>query len=352
MIIVRPSPRCRAVSVAIVLAAMVGVMAFPLAVQADMAAAQAAIKAGNFTAAGDALKPLSDTGDAQAQYQWAALALDGHAVGLPPDRAISLLIQSAAQGNGHAQARLGMAYAQGDHVTQDELAAYHWLSRASTSPDLAADERQNVTTLRDNLLEHIAPRQTAYAPDNPDATTTRGGTSKAIPAAEKASPAPVKSVSAMPLFADAPLPTGSDDAAATGDADGDGKAAKAVTTTSATAKTSTQTAAAATKAEPAASSQAITTANAAGKPQGRAYMVQLASLPSLAAAQQEAARLQKKYAVVLKDVDVGVRAVDLGSKGTMQRVLAGPFANVADAKARCARLGSQKQACRVVAVSN
>jgi cell division septation protein DedD len=339
MIIARPLSRYRFSSIAVILAAMISGTTLPVAAVADMAAAQAAIDAGNFSAAGAALKPLADSGDAQAQYQWAALALDGRAVGLPPERAISLLIQSAAQGNGHAQARLGMAYAQGDHVASDELAAYHWLSRASTSPDLGTDERQAVTAMRQDLLEHIAPRQTAYATDNPDGGAVSGGGNKAIPATEKATPAPVKSVSAIPLFSDAPLPTGSDGAATAGDADDAGT------------NTSTKIATAATTPEQSASSKA-SIATAAVKPQGRTYMVQLASLPNVEGAQKEAARLQKKYATVLRDVEVGVRQVDLGTKGKMQRILAGPFANLADAKARCTQLTSQKQACRVVAVGN
>jgi len=127
------------------------------AAAADMAEAQAAIAAGKYRAAAAALQPMVEAGDAQAEYQLAKLALDGHDVGLTPDQAMSLLIQAAAQGNGRAQAYLGLAYAKGRHVTQNDLAAYQWLSRASISPDLSDSERIMVTTNRAVLLSRLAP---------------------------------------------------------------------------------------------------------------------------------------------------------------------------------------------------
>jgi len=328
--------------------------------RADMAAAQAAISASNFPAAGAALAPLATSGDPDAQYQWAALALDGHPVGLPPDRAMSLLVQAAALGNSHAQARLGMEYAQGNHVAINNFAAYTWLSRASSAPDLNDDERAHVTALRQDLLDKIAPQAKYKAPDPGTSVPTPAKSS--IPAAEKASAAPVTSVASVPLFSDPPLPTaaaddGSDNPDKSGGGDMAGKSNAATDTKQSDAKQNNQNntagngtttkpikAAAATTTD---TPQALSTAAA-----GKAYFVQMASLPNETAATVEADRLAKKYAALLQGVPVSVHRADLGTKGLTQRVLAGPFDSLNTAKDRCLQLAAHNQDCRVVKMVN
>jgi hypothetical protein len=336
-------------------------------VRADMAAAQTAIAHGDYAAAGTALAPLASGGDADAQYQWAALALDGHAVGLAPDRAVSLLVQSAAQGNAHAQARLGMEYARGDHVPLNNLAAYTWLSRASAAPSLSDNERQQVTALRQDLLDKIAP-QTKYTPPAPGATASSGSNQK-IPAAERAAAAPVSSVASVPLFSDPPLPTTADDSAANSapagskaatDATDGGKAggkADAAAKQSLDAQKPQKIASTSTSAGMT-SSAATSSGSAGNAPQslstaaGKAYFVQMASLPNENAATAEAGRLAKKYADILRGVSVGVRRADLGTKGFTQRVLAGPFDSLNTAKERCLQLAAHNQDCRVIKIAN
>jgi hypothetical protein len=322
------------------LLALTGYVAAARPANADMAAAQTAIASGNFVAAGAALQPLAQAGDAQAQYQWASLALDGHPVGLTSGQAISLLIQSAAQGNSHAQARLGMAYAKGDHVTVDDFAAYHWLSRASVAPDLTSEERSNVTALRQSLLERLAPSQTNYvtntSPDaDADAILDKANQQHAIAAADKAQAAPVDPVATAPLpDSTPPAPTAPDKATGT---------AKPVTT--ADTKPSPVK-------EPVKEIATVAAITSDPTPTTRKYMVQLESLPSATIAVTEAQRLQKKYATILQDSPVSVRQVDLGSKGIRQRVVAGPFDSFDTAKARCTQLSAQKQDCRVISVSD
>lgn len=307
-----------------------------------MAAAQAAIAAGNFPAAGAALAPLASAGDAQAQFQWASLALDGRSVGLAPERAISLLVQAAAQGNAHAQARLGMAYAHGDHVAPNNLAAYNWLSRAGAAADLSDEERTRISALRQELLEEIAPTKKYEPGAAPTATGAVRASDPAIPPAERATAAPVKSVSSVPLFSDPPLPTAADDDATAAGADTDG-----ATTGSATAGSAASKPAGGTAPNDAAGKQSSTEKKqpAAG---GKAYFLQLASLPTSAAAAAEATRLAKKYAGILQNVPVNVRAADLGAKGVRQRVVAGPFDDPGSARDRCAQLTAHQQACRVI----
>jgi cell division septation protein DedD len=331
------SPRLIVVAPVVALA-LIGCTVLIAPAKADMATAQTAITAGNFAAAEAALRPLAEAGDAQAQFQWAKLSLEGHASGLPPARAISLLIQSAAQGNAHAQALLGQAYAQGDHVAVDNLAAYHWLSRASASPDLSNEERSSVATLRAGLLEQLAPRQTAYKADASADNLADSDKKTVIPTPEKAKAAPVNSVSSVPFFENTPLPT-SPDAVATDLSNGETKA-------------DTKTQVAASDQIESKSAKANTAQSTAAVPQKRIYMLQLASLPTSTAATQEADRLRKKYAALLRDAEVSIRQVDLGKKGVMQRVLAGPFESRAIANDRCAQISRQKQACRVIAATN
>lgn len=335
-------------------------------VRADMAAAQAAISHSDYTAAGAALAQLAAGGDADAQYQWAALALDGHAVGLAPDRAISLLVQSAAMGNAHAQARLGMEYARGEHVALNNLAAYTWLSRASTAPSLSDDERQKVTALRQDLLDKIAP-QAKYTPPAPGTTaaaTPPASSSQKIPAAEKAAAAPVSSVASVPLFSDPPLPTAADDNggnAATDSKGADDRGGKADTSPQQAAKQSgdqqkpVKVASASTGSTGTSSTGTSSTSTgpqALSTAAGKAYFVQMASLPNETAATAEADRLAKKYAGILQGVTVSVRRADLGAKGFTQRILAGPFDSLNTAKDRCLQLAAHNQDCRVVKVAN
>jgi cell division septation protein DedD len=327
--------------------------------RADMTAAQSAITAGNFPAAGAALQPLADAGDTQAQYQWAALALDGHPVGLAPDHAMSLLIEAAAQGNSHAQARLGMAYANGDHIVADNFAAYHWLSRASAAADLTDAERSNVDAMRQSLLKQLAPAQQS----NADLIAANAAVYAALPPPSDAKP---DSISAAHLTPPKPLPPVTDDATAddattaTPDKTATHKAnakptsassaKKTKVATSSTAKPATATEIATAAALPADPAPAVQTTPADS--QTRHYLVQLASLPTEDAANTEADRLRKKYAAILQGTDISVRQADLGTKGIVQRVVVGPFDNFSDAKTRCNRFSAQKQACRVVVATN
>ena len=230
-----------------------------------------------------------------------------------------------------AQARLGMAYANGDHVTVDDFAAYHWLSLASVAPDLTSEERSKVTALRQSLLDRLAPNQTNYVADTSTDAGDAGNQQNAIPAADKAQAAPTDAVATAPLPDNPPAESASADKAAS------------------TAKPAITAAA-----KPAPVKEIATAAPLTSDPtpMTRKYMVQLASVPSAKLAAAEAERLQKKYASILQDAAVGVRQVDLGSKGIRQRVVAGPFDDFDTAKARCTQLSAQKQDCRVISVSD
>jgi len=65
--------------------------------------------------------------------------------------------EKAEAGNMHAQYAMGLMYAEGRGVKQDEIQAYVWLSRAAEQGD------QDATTLRYVLLSEMDAGQIAAA---------------------------------------------------------------------------------------------------------------------------------------------------------------------------------------------
>lgn len=65
--------------------------------------------------------------------------------------------EKAEAGNVDAQYALGLMYAEGRGIKQDEIQAYIWLSRAVEQGD------QDAATLRYVLLSQMEPRQIAAA---------------------------------------------------------------------------------------------------------------------------------------------------------------------------------------------
>ena len=65
--------------------------------------------------------------------------------------------EKAETGDVDAQYAMGLMYAEGRGIRQDEIQAYVWLSRAVKQGD------QNAAALRYILLSHMEPRQIAAA---------------------------------------------------------------------------------------------------------------------------------------------------------------------------------------------
>jgi hypothetical protein len=78
------------------------------------------------------------------------------------------------------------------------------------------------------------------------------------------------------------------------------------------------------------------------------YQIQLAAVKNAAAAKQEWARLQKKYASLLGKLSLNVVRADLGKKGLFYRLRTGSFENQTAAKALCQSLAKLKVACLVI----
>ncbi len=79
------------------------------------------------------------------------------------------------------------------------------------------------------------------------------------------------------------------------------------------------------------------------------FALHLASLKTVAGANKAWNALKSKHGPVLGELGLILQAADLGSRGTFQRVLAGPVAGKADARDLCRRLKAAGQYCTVVA---
>jgi cell division septation protein DedD len=83
-------------------------------------------------------------------------------------------------------------------------------------------------------------------------------------------------------------------------------------------------------------------------PAGGAYQVQLAALSSRDHAQASWSRLSKKHADVLGGLKADILRADLGEKGVIYRLRAGPAGDETAARSLCASLVARKVDCIVV----
>ena len=80
----------------------------------------------------------------------------------------------------------------------------------------------------------------------------------------------------------------------------------------------------------------------------RLYVIQLASVPSVADAEREWARLQQAHPTQLGGRTVEVNAAEVGDRGTFYRVRIGPFVDRDAARELCRELNAAGQECLVV----
>jgi cell division septation protein DedD len=275
-------------------------------VMAGMTEGKAALEAGDYTTAVNELKPIAEAGDASAQALLAQIYLGGH--GGSANEAMALLNAAANQGDPQAQAQLGLIYATGKGAAADNMKAYQWFALAAKGQQ-AATPRILAETNRDAVAKRLsaserAQAETLIASWQPSASQTFASAGATTPEAPATETAPV---AAAPVETPAATPTEVASAAM----------------------------------EPAA------TETAAGEsPAG--IRIQLASVPGEDQAAGEWKRLQRKYASALGNLALTVETADLGTKGVYHRVQAGPFADKASAKAKCAELKAAGAACLVV----
>ncbi len=263
---------------------------------AGMTEGKVALDAGDYTTAVQELKPLADAGDAPAQLMLARIYLGGH--GGSAGEALTLLNAAADQGDPQAQAHLGLIYATGKGAAADNVKAYRWFALAAKGKQ-ADTTRILAETNRDAVARRLSQAERSAADAEiaawqPGAAQTYAVAAAATPAA----PAP-EVQTAEPAQS---LPIAEMETAA--------------------------------GAEPATGSAGI--------------RIQLASVPEATEATNEWKRLQHKYGTALADLALTVETADLGTKGVYHRVQAGPFADTASARAKCAELTAAGAACLVV----
>jgi len=93
----------------------------------------AAFEAKEFRRAWQMLEPLSDEGNADAQYRCAIMIQNGLGVIARPKSAAVLMRKAAQQDLGLAQHGLGVMYLFGEGVEAKPEEAIHWLERAGQS---------------------------------------------------------------------------------------------------------------------------------------------------------------------------------------------------------------------------
>jgi hypothetical protein len=316
----------------------------------------AAVTVGDYQKAIAEFQPLAAGGDPAAQYQLAKIYLEGHgpADGLP--QGIDLMTKAANGNHPEAQAQLGLMYAMGLGVQVDNVQAYEWLSKAMTA--LPEGTRRTVAEAnRDAVLKRMnASQQAAVAatakPAEPAVTAKPAEPlAPAKPAQETASkPA---ATTAKPAATTAPATTKTVTEAASKPAATESKATAATTNAAATAaKPATTETPAKTAEKPAekpaqvASTEPAATADPKAKATG--VRIQLASLPSEAAAWEAWKQISGKYSAQVSGLTAMVESADLGTKGTFYRVQTGPFATVAAAQERCTTMKAAGLDCLVV----
>ena len=113
------------------------VLATPIAAQ-DFGAGLAAAQAGDFATALENWRPLAEQGDANAQFNLGLMYATGRGVLQDDAEAVRWYRMAAEQGNAIAQSNLGVMYVNGQGVLQDYAEAVRWYRLAAEQGDARA----------------------------------------------------------------------------------------------------------------------------------------------------------------------------------------------------------------------
>ena len=100
-----------------------------------------AYDAGDYATAMKEWRPLAEQGNANAQYNLGVMYANGNGVPQDDVEAVKWYRLAADQGDADAQYNLGVMYANGTGVPQDDVEAYKWWNLAAAQGD--ADARGN-----------------------------------------------------------------------------------------------------------------------------------------------------------------------------------------------------------------
>ena len=118
---------------------------------------------GDYRTALDLYQPLADHGDARAQHNLGVMYANGQ--GVPQDQAaaVSWWRRAADQGFAQAQGALAVMYERGEGVRRDLVQAHKWYSLAASRFDLSDKYRDITFRKRDLVATKMTPAQIAEA---------------------------------------------------------------------------------------------------------------------------------------------------------------------------------------------
>ena len=109
----------------------------------------------------DALRTAAEQGDADAQYTLGVMYATGRGVPQNDGEAARWVRLAAEQGFAEAQGLLGTAYASGQGVPQDDIQAHMWLPLAAART--IGQAQGLVVGVRDDVAARMTPEQIAEA---------------------------------------------------------------------------------------------------------------------------------------------------------------------------------------------
>jgi TPR repeat protein len=126
---------------------------------ADFDKGLAAARAGDFATALAEWKPLAEQGDAVAQFYLGVMYANGEGVLEDDKEAVKWFKLAAEQGYAKAQYNLGLMYDNGQGVIQDNVYAHMWCNIA------ASNGSENAKKGKDILAKQMTPQDISKAQD-------------------------------------------------------------------------------------------------------------------------------------------------------------------------------------------
>ena len=133
----------------------------PLNASADLAKGWNASNAGDYATAAQEFKKVAKQGDAYAQYLVGLMYANGRGVIQDDKQAVKWYRLAAEQGDARAQADLGVMYRYGNGVMQDDKEAVKWYRLSAEQGDAMAQvnlgnmHRKGEGVLQDKVYAHM-----------------------------------------------------------------------------------------------------------------------------------------------------------------------------------------------------
>ena len=137
------------------------ILCWPLLVTADFKDGVTAYERGDYAAAYRAWRPLAEQGNARAQYNLGIMYANGQ--GVPEDdvQAARWYRMAAEQGYASAQYNLGIMYVYGQGVPEDDVQAHVWFSLAAAQGNAKAKGAREHVALSMTRAEITAAQELA-----------------------------------------------------------------------------------------------------------------------------------------------------------------------------------------------